>query len=93
MPHIPDHIDPTDDDALEEWMASDEFDPDPSEFQDATPLRRIAAADEAVERARQHLHDEVSAAHDAGLSWTAIGTVLGISRQAARQRFAAPSHV
>ena len=91
--HIPDHIDPTDDEALAEWMASDDFNPDPSTFQDATPLRRIAAADEALQRARQHLHDEVRAAHEAGLSWTAIAAVFGISRQAARQRFGTPAQV
>jgi hypothetical protein len=84
---IPDHIDRNDDQALAEWMASDDFEPDSSEFVDATPLRRVAAADEALARARQHLDDEVRAAHEAGLSWTAIGLVLGISRQAARQRF------
>jgi hypothetical protein len=89
---IPDHIDPTDDDALAEWMASDDFDPDPSEFRDATPLRRVAAADEALERARRFLDSEVRAAHDAGHSWTAIGAVLGISRQAVRQRFGVPTN-
>ena len=87
---IPDHIDPTDDDTLAAWMASDDFDPDLSEVQDATALRRVVAADEAVRRARAHLDAEVLAAHDAGPSWTVIGAVLGISRQAARQRFGSP---
>jgi membrane protein required for beta-lactamase induction len=89
---IPDHIDPTDDEALAEWMASDDFDPDPAEFQDATPLRRIAAAVEAVDRAEQHLRDEVTIAREAGLSWTVIAAALGVTRQAARQRFATPAH-
>lgn len=48
-------------------------------------LRRIAALRGLVERAEL---EEVGAARDARLSWTAIGECLGISRQAARQRFA-----
>jgi hypothetical protein len=64
---IPDHIDRDDDEALAEWVASDEFDPDPTTFQDATPLRRIVAAVEAVDRADQHLRHEVGVARDAGL--------------------------
>ena len=90
---IPDHIDPTDDDALATWMASDEFDPDPAEFQDATPLRRVAAAVEGVDRAEQHLRQEVDLARQAGLSWTVIAAALGVSRQAARQRFGSPAPV
>jgi hypothetical protein len=52
----------------------------PAVLQDATDLTRLAAADTeitaAVIRARQHGH-----------SWTAIATTLGITRQAAQQRF------
>lgn len=33
------------------------------------------------------LEQAAAAAHDAGYSWTEIGRELGISRQAARQRF------
>lgn len=84
---IPDHIDRNDPEALADWLASDEFDPAPDEWLDATPLRRVTAANEAVDRARQHLADEVTAARKAGLSWTMIGAVLGVSKQAARQRF------
>lgn len=86
---IPDDIDRSDDEALADWMQSDEF--DPGEPVDATPLRRIVAADEELSRAAQRLREEVRAAHDAGLSWTVIGAVLGVSRQAARQRFGVPA--
>ena len=47
-------------------------------------LRRIAAADEAVEQARRELDDEVATAREAGFSWMLIGLALGSSRQAAR---------
>jgi hypothetical protein len=88
---LPKHIDPNDSDALADWVASDAFDPG-DEFLDAAPLRRIVAAEEALGQARGQLDDAVRAAHEAGMSWTVIGAVLGISRQAARQRFATPAH-
>ena len=88
---LPKHINRNDDDALADWVASDEFEPG-DEFLDAAPLRRIVDAQEALDESRQRLEDEVRAAHDAGMSWTVIGAVLGISRQAARQRFATPTH-
>lgn len=78
--------------ALARWVESDEFDPSATDFQDATPLRRIVAADEALAEARAHLDNEVRAPPSAGLSWTTIGAVLGISRQAARQRFGSHAH-
>lgn len=89
---IPAHIDPTDEAAMADWMASDDFNPDPGDWSYVGDVvARIKAADEAVERARGLLDDEVRAAHDAGASWTVIGAALGISRQAARQRFASPA--
>lgn len=47
-------------------------------------VRRAAAAEGA---ARQLLHQSVGSARAAGHSWAAIGTVLGMSRQAVQQRF------
>ena len=88
---LPKHIDRKDSDALADWVVSDDFDPG-DEFVDAAPLRRIVAAQEALDQARRQLDDDVRAAHQAGMSWTVIGAVLGTSRQAARQRFAAPAH-
>ena len=88
---IPDHIDRNDFEALADWVESDDFQLDPGEFRDGAVLRRIAAADEAVERARRELDDEVAAAREAGFSWMLIGLALGISRQAAQQRFSAPA--
>jgi hypothetical protein len=59
------------------------------EWKDAGPLRAIVAAQEDVTHAKEHLAAAVAAAHEAGFSWAMIGTMLGVSRQAARQRFAA----
>jgi hypothetical protein len=72
-------------DALADLVAADDY--DPKSFVDGEPLRRVVAASDELDRAREHLHHEVTAAHESGLSWTVIGATLGISRQAARQRF------
>jgi hypothetical protein len=56
-------------------------------WQDATPLHAIRAAYDEVEAAKTRLNEAVRAAHDAGLSWGLIGMTLGVTRQAARQRF------
>lgn len=91
MPKMPKHIEPTDDEALASWVESDDFAPRAGDFVDAEPLRRVAAAVEAVERADKQVVIEVAAARDAGPSWTVIGAALGVTRPAARQRFAEPA--
>jgi hypothetical protein len=51
---------------------------------------RVIAASAAAERAaRSLLHRSVVAARAAGASWSRIGAELGMSRQAAQQRFGA----
>lgn len=67
---------------------------DPAEIDsseaDATDLRRIGEAADAVERARA-LAQAVASARSHGRSWGQIGMVVGVSRQAARERFDTPS--
>lgn len=41
----------------------------------------------AIKQEEARLHSYVSAAREDGASWTEIGKVIGISRQAAQQRF------
>lgn len=50
-------------------------------------LKRVATAAAAFEAARDALHQAVRTALDDGASWSEIGRVLGVSRQAAFQRF------
>jgi hypothetical protein len=57
---------------------------DPASF-----LALVAAARVGAEEADRLLHDAVIRARRAGHSWEAIGALLGTSRQAAQQRFAA----
>ncbi|MGA8045743.1 MAG: hypothetical protein WCA30_05695 [Dermatophilaceae bacterium] len=58
----------------------DELDPD------AVALLRAAVAERS--EAERHLLDAVRAARATGLSWSAIGTFVGTSGEAARQRYA-----
>lgn len=50
-------------------------------------LEVVGGASTAFEAARAALHDAVRAALDDGATWSDIGDVLGVSRQAAFQRF------
>jgi hypothetical protein len=50
-------------------------------------MRRIIAAAERVDEAEAELRAAVKAARDAGDTWAVIGLALGVSRQAALQRF------
>ena len=50
-------------------------------------LRMVAATDAAASHAGRLRKDAVASARHLGASWEAIGKVLGISRQAAQQRF------
>jgi len=49
--------------------------------------RSVRSALDGLAQARELLDLEVAAAHDAGMSWAEIGRVVGITRQAARDRW------
>jgi hypothetical protein len=57
---------------------------------DRSKTMRLIAARNALAAAEQELRDAVRDAYDGGDSWLTIGTVLGISRQAAQRRFLRP---
>jgi hypothetical protein len=61
--------------------------PDPADARDASYMRRIIAASEALAVAEAELRAAVAAARENGDTWDAIGVALGTSRQAAYQRF------
>jgi hypothetical protein len=50
-------------------------------------LRLVAGADVAAREGERLLREAVAGARHAGHSWDTIGKVLGVSRQAAQQRF------
>jgi len=57
------------------------------EVDDPEDLRRIGRAQQAVRDAEAELRAAVAASRASGRSWGFIGIVLGISKQAAQQRF------
>jgi hypothetical protein len=70
---------------LERWLNA--IEPNPADARDATHMRRIIAAAAALQDAEEELHSAVAAARDAGDTWDMIGVALGVTRQAAYQRF------
>jgi dihydroxyacetone kinase len=57
------------------------------EWRDGTELRAIEEAARDSDAADAQLHTVVRAARAANYSWASIGAVLGVSKQAAQQRF------
>lgn len=70
---------------FERWAAS--VDPATIKWQDTTDLSAIACAADTVRADEARLEEAVRAARENGHSWNRIALALGVSRQAARQRF------
>lgn len=66
----------------------DALDPATAAFEDTEDLRAVAVAADTVAIDETRLTEAVEIARARGRSWTRIGIALGVSRQAARQRFA-----
>lgn len=71
---------------LEQRLA--ELDPSTVEVDDASDLRAIAEAVDAARAAEAQVRELVEIARARGRSWNLIALPLGVSRQAARERFA-----
>lgn len=67
---------------------ADLLDPATAPVEDTDDLREIATAAEAVRTDDARLREAVVLARARGRSWNHIALALGVSRQAARQRFA-----
>lgn len=72
---------------VERWL--DGLDPDRIDFRDASGVRAIIAATEALAAAQDSLRQAVAQARAGGDSWTVIAAALGTSKQAAHERFRA----
>lgn len=74
----------------EAWL--DRLDPETlaSPESDATDLRAIGEALHAVAASDLNLADQVAKARANGRTWTQIAAVLGVTKQAARERFGEP---
>ena len=65
----------------------DELAPTATPARDATHFRAIIAANDAIASAEARLRTAIRDARAAGDSWSLIGAALGVSKQAAQQRF------
>ena len=68
------------------------LDPEVTQAEDLSDLRAVVAAAEATREDEARLREAVEVARAHGRSWNHIAVALGVSRQAARQRFS-PSGV
>ncbi|WP_205787316.1 hypothetical protein [Specibacter cremeus] len=71
---------------------ADALDPSTAQVDHADDLRQIAAASEAVRTDKVRLRECIEVARAHGRSWNQIAIALGVSRQAARQRFSDKLH-
>lgn len=71
----------------------DALNPDTAAVDNTEDLRDIAEAADAVATEEARLTEAVQHARAHGRSWTRIAVALGVSRQAARQRFGHKSSV
>jgi DNA-directed RNA polymerase specialized sigma24 family protein len=67
---------------------AEEFDPSSVAMEDTTDLLTVAEAMDAVRAGEARVRELVARARVDGRSWGEIGIALGVSRQAARERFA-----
>ena len=67
---------------------ADQLDPASTAVDDLSDLRAIAEAADQVRRDEATVTERVAAARARGRSWNRIAVALGVSRQAARNRFA-----
>lgn len=71
---------------------TDELDPATAEVDHTDDLRQIAGVSETVRADEARLREAVEVARAHGRSWNEIAVALGVSRQAARQRFTDKTH-
>lgn len=70
-------------DALERRFA----DHDPADVRDAAPLHTLRDAVSERAATERRIAEAIAAAREAGVSWSAIGGMLGTSGEAARKRY------
>jgi len=68
---------------------ADDLDPEAADLDRTDDLSNVAAVSEAIRADEARLKEAVETARANGRSWNQIAVALGVTRQAARQRFAA----
>ena len=66
----------------------EDYEPRPGDELDIEAVNRLRAAVAEQAVAERHLLDAVKTARGAGMSWASIGSFVGTSGEAARQRYA-----
>jgi len=77
----------TDEEIARAAKLAEEFDPSGVPMDDTTDLRAIAEVVDGVRAGEARVRELVALARANGRSWGEIGIALGVSRQAARERF------
>jgi hypothetical protein len=78
----------TDEEIRRAAKLAQELDPSGIPMDDTTDLRTLAEAVDDVRAGEARVREFVALARANGRSWGEIGIALGVSRQAARERFA-----
>ncbi len=65
------------------------YEPKPGDELDLPAINALRAAVAEQSRAERHIVEAVRLARGTGMTWAAIGTFVGTSGEAARQRYAA----
>jgi hypothetical protein len=78
----------TDEEIQRAAKLAEEFDPSGVPMDDTTDLRTLAEAVDSLRAGEARVRELVARARANGRSWGEIGIALGVSRQAARERFA-----
>lgn len=63
------------------------YEPDPAHELDPASVALLRAAIQERSEAERHVLEAIKAAREAGLPWSAIGTFVGTTGEAARQRY------
>jgi DNA-directed RNA polymerase specialized sigma24 family protein len=79
---------PTDKDIQRLQKLAEDFDPATTPSRDAGDLRAIAETVDGIHASEAKLRELVELARGRGRSWGEIAIALGVSRQAAHERFA-----
>jgi DNA-directed RNA polymerase specialized sigma24 family protein len=77
----------TDEEIQRAAKLAEQFDPSDVPMDDTTDLRAIAEVVDSVRSGEARVRELVALARANGRSWGEIGIALGVSRQAARERF------
>jgi len=82
----------TDEEIQQAAKLAEEFDPSRVQMDDTSDVRALAEAVDNVRAGEARVRELVARARANGRSWGEIGIALGVSRQAARERFAEKAH-